>query len=108
MAFTRVCSRGDLPAGEGRRIEIGNDAIALFNVDGEFFAIEDECSHSHWSLSDGYLDGDRVECTLHMAKFCVRTGQACSLPATEAVMVFPVQINGDDVLVDITGGHYAG
>ena len=107
MAFVRVCARGDLPAGEGQKFEVGNDAIALFNVDGEFFAIEDECSHSQWSLSDGYLDGDRVECTLHMAKFCVRTGRACSLPATEAVMVFPVQINGDDVLVDIHGGHYA-
>ena len=42
-----------------------------------------------------------------MAKFCVRTGRACSLPATEAVMVFPVQLCGDDVLVDIHGGHYA-
>ena len=107
MAFVRVCSDSEVPPGEALRTESSVGPVALFNVDGEFFAIEDTCSHGQWSLADGYLTGDQIECTLHMAKFCVRTGKACTLPATKPVKVFPVERQGSDVLIDFDGGHYA-
>ena len=54
----------------------------MFNVDGEYYAIDDTCTHDKYSLADGYIDDDVVECALHMAKFSIRTGKALSLPAT--------------------------
>lgn len=105
MSFQRVCSTKELSPGEVRRLEDAGEAVALFNVDGDFYAIADTCSHGAWSLSDGYLEGDRIECSLHMAEFCVRTGKACKLPATEPVRVFLVKVIGEDVLVDFASGH---
>ena len=104
MAFTRICRIDELGAGEALRIDQGEEPIALFNVDGEFHAIQDTCSHEEWSLAEGYLEGDVVVCALHMAKFCVRTGKVCAPPATEAVKVFPVRVEGNEVFVDLAAG----
>jgi len=77
MKFTRVCERSDVPEGEALKVESGGTSVAIFNVDGELFATQDRCTHGDWSLSEGgYLDGDVVECSLHMGKFCVRTGKS--------------------------------
>jgi nitrite reductase/ring-hydroxylating ferredoxin subunit len=105
MAFVTVCQVSDVAPGQGRRIDVGPEPVALFNVDGEFHAIEDTCPHGQWSLSDGYLDGDIVECSLHMAKFCVRTGRVCAPPAPRPVKVFPVQVQGSNVLIDLADGR---
>lgn len=107
MAFTRVCGVGELDIGEALRIEQGNEPVALFNVDGTFRAVQDTCSHGQWSLADGYLEGDTIECSLHMAKFCLRTGKVCTPPATIPLKVFPVRVEGDDVLVDLAAGALA-
>lgn len=106
MSFTRVCSSNEVATGEALRVESDAGPVAIFNVDGEFYAIEDTCSHGQWSLSDGYLTGAQIECTLHMAKFCVRTGKACSLPATKPVKIFPIHKEGLDILIDFNSGHY--
>ena len=68
------------------------DRIALCNVDGEFFATTDVCSHDEASLSDGELFGHVVECPLHGARFDVRTGKALSLPAVYPVKTFEVRV----------------
>jgi nitrite reductase/ring-hydroxylating ferredoxin subunit len=107
MAFVRVCSTSEVAPGEALRTESDVGPVALFNVDGAFYAIEDTCSHGQWSLAEGYLTGTQIECTLHMAKFCVRTGKACTLPATKPVKIFPVRQQGEDVMIDFDGGHYA-
>jgi len=78
-----------------------DEPILVANVDGEFYAVQDTCSHDKWLLSDGDLEGDVVECTLHWAKFSVRTGEVKALPACLPLRTFDVTIDGDDVLVDL-------
>ncbi|ABG99105.1 biphenyl 2,3-dioxygenase, ferredoxin component (plasmid) [Rhodococcus jostii RHA1] len=104
MALTKICSSGDLAPGEMLRFEEGPEPILVCNVGGEFFATQDTCSHADWALSEGYLEDDVVECTLHWAKFCVRTGKAKALPACVPLRTFVVKLEGDDVLVDLEGG----
>ena len=106
MTYKKICAVSDLPPGEGRYIDLGPEPIGLFNVSGEFFAIDDTCTHGEWSLCDGYLDGTEIECTLHMAKFCVRTGAVLAAPATTPVKIYPVKIDGTDVFVDVDAGRY--
>lgn len=100
MTWTKACSTSEIEEGEGYQFA-RERPIALFNVDDEYFAIDDTCTHDDSSLADGYVDGDVVECAWHFAKFCIRTGAVLSLPATCPVATYPVKVEGDDVLVDL-------
>ncbi|MCA6216956.1 non-heme iron oxygenase ferredoxin subunit [Ideonella sp. B7] len=103
MAFTKACSVDDVPPGEALQVSHDAQKVAIFNVEGEFFATQDQCTHGEWSLAEGgYLDGDVVECSLHMGKFCVRTGKVKSPPPCEPLKVYPIRIEGQDVLVDFS------
>ena len=96
-----ACAVGDLPPGEALLVEWGaGEPIALYNVDGKFFATSDTCTHSKSSLSeDGYLDGAVVECALHFASFCVRTGAVLGPPANGPLATFPVVVRDGRVYV---------
>ena len=100
MGWVRACGTGDVEPGEATVLAV-DPPIAVINLEGEFFAIDDTCTHERWSLADGYIDDDVVECTLHMAKFCIRTGKALCLPATTSIHTYPVRIEGEDVMVDV-------
>jgi nitrite reductase/ring-hydroxylating ferredoxin subunit len=100
MAWVRACDISDLPDGEAMQLQT-EPAIALFNVAGEYFAIDDTCTHDKYSLADGYIDGDQVECSWHFAKFCIKTGAVLSPPATESVRSYKVEVNESDVLVEV-------
>jgi 3-phenylpropionate/trans-cinnamate dioxygenase ferredoxin component len=100
MAWKRACGREALEDGEAIQLDT-EPAIAVFNVDGQFYATSDSCTHDASSLADGYIDGDVVECSWHFAKFCIRTGEVLSLPATVSLKTFPVKVLDDDVLVDV-------
>jgi 3-phenylpropionate/trans-cinnamate dioxygenase ferredoxin subunit len=102
MARIEVCRVDELRPGEARRVEIG-DGIALFNVDGAFYATQDLCTHGQSSLAEGWLEGDTVECAWHMAKFCVKTGRALCLPATQPLRTFSVSVVGDTIVVEADG-----
>ena len=101
MPLTRICSSSDLSPGDMLRFEDGPEPILVCNVGGEFFAVQDTCSHDEWSLADGDLDDDVVECTLHWAKFSVRTGQVKALPACVALRTFVTKVEGDEVFVEL-------
>lgn len=101
MDLVRICSTDELPPGEMLRFEGPDQPILVCNVDGEFFATQDTCSHGDWPLSDGYLEDGTVECALHWAKFCVRTGTVKALPACKPLRTYPVKLDGEDVLVDL-------
>ena len=102
--WSRVCSTGDVPDSEGRRFELGGHALAVFNVDGEFFATDDLCTHGQSSLSAGYVEPDcSVECIAHMARFSLRTGAALAPPATIPIKVYPTRLDGTDVMVGLDG-----
>ncbi len=97
--FVRVARVADVPPGSVRQVEVGGHAVALANVDGEFFAIADTCTHEEASLSEGGLLGEIVVCPKHGSRFNVKTGRVLSLPAVRSVSVFPVRVEGGEVLV---------
>lgn len=98
MTWTKVCSIDDIEEGEAFKLETV-PPIAVFRVDGSFYATADTCSHADSSLSEGYVEDGQVECIWHFAKFCIRTGAAKSLPATEPIRTYEVKVEDGDVCV---------
>ena len=105
MSFERVCALSEVPEDGSLRIELPDVDVAVVNFEGEIYAIEDVCSHAEVALTDGEveeIDGvPTIECALHGSCFDLRTGEPTNLPATEPVPVYPVRVEGDDVLVDV-------
>ena len=99
--FVRACAVSDLKDGGAISVVLGGDEIAIIKTEGEVFAIRDVCSHAEVPLSEGEVYDHTIECYLHGSCFDLRTGQPTGLPATEPVPVYPVKIEGDDVLVAI-------
>ena len=103
MTAQRVCALSDLVQDEARRVEVDGVAIALvLDSSGEVHAIGDVCTHGDISLSEGFVDGESLECWAHGSAFSLRTGKPLNLPAYEPVPVFAVTVDGDDVLIDPT------
>ena len=97
-----VCAVADLPEGEGVRFEsIDLEApIAVFNVAGDFYAIDDTCTHQDASLADGFLEDDcTVECPLHASCFDLRTGKPSGPPAKEPVQTHKVVVEDGTIFV---------
>lgn len=98
--YVRACSLADFPDSGILSVEINRDEIAIVRAEGgEVFAIRDWCSHAAVPLSEGEVDGYTIECWLHNSRFDLRTGKPTGMPATQPVPVYPVKIEGDDVLV---------
>jgi nitrite reductase/ring-hydroxylating ferredoxin subunit len=101
MAFQKVMTLADLADRDCVGVALAGTQVALFRVGGELFALEDRCSHARWPLTKGVYRDGVVECALHKAQFCVRTGAALRLPATRAVRVYPLKIENGDIYVDV-------
>ena len=99
--FVRACAVSDLKDDGAISVVLGGDEIAIVKTEGEVFAIRDWCSHAAVPLSEGEVDGFTIECWLHNSRFDLRTGKPTGFPATQPVPVYPVKIEGDDVLVAI-------
>jgi 3-phenylpropionate/trans-cinnamate dioxygenase ferredoxin subunit len=91
--WIRVCATAELLPGEQRVAWDGDTPILVANVDGDLFAIEDRCTHEDFELSAGSVEDGQIECTLHGARFDLRTGAALCPPAYTPVQKFPVQID---------------
>lgn len=102
--LVRLCGRGDLAPGEAKRFDVAGLRVALVRIGDDFYAIGDRCSHEDFSLSDGEVwpDECEIECAKHGSTFDLRSGQPCSLPATQAVPVYELAIEGDDVSVVVS------
>ncbi len=105
MAWVEAGTLDDIPAGRVKLLLYEPDElrIAVCNVDGEYYAIEDVCTHDGGPLDQGDLEGDEIECPRHGARFNVRTGDATLMPAVMPVRTFPIKIEGDRVLVCTEG-----
>ena len=92
--WVRVCATGELLPGEKTTVWLGDTPVLVLNYDGDFYALEDRCSHEDYELSEGEFDGDEatIECVLHGAKFDVRDGRALCAPAYAPVAKFPVKV----------------
>lgn len=101
---TAVAKPAELGPGSMRIVEAGGLRIALCNVEGRLYAIEDRCSHDDGPLGEGTLLGDRVQCPRHGALFDVRSGAALRMPAVAPVRVFPVSVEGDRVFIEVSDG----
>jgi len=99
--FTKVCKVTDLPEGGKMVVEVDDRIVALFHVGGEFFALDDLCTHDGGTLADGPLEGHVIACPRHGAKFDVRDGRVLSMPATSNTTAHEVKVEGDDVILRI-------
>ncbi|MFT4259036.1 non-heme iron oxygenase ferredoxin subunit [Microbacterium sp.] len=103
MSAERVCGVADLETDTPLRVEPGGVPITVIkDADGTIHAIGDTCTHGDISLSEGFVEGDTVECWAHGSAFSLLTGKPQNLPAFEPVPVYIVEIDGDDVLIDPT------
>ena len=99
--WVRVAAVEQCPPGTILGLGAGNERIVLVNVEGEMYALLDRCSHQDFPLSDGELDGYRLECIYHGASFDVCTGRALQLPAIRPVKTFPVEVRDGAVFVQV-------
>jgi len=99
--FVSIAKIAETPPGTISVHDVGGLSIALCNVNGRFYAIDDVCTHDGASLDQGELQGALVECPRHGAKFDVTDGRAVVLPAVRPVKTYAVQVDGDDVKVSI-------
>ncbi|MEN9693537.1 MAG: hypothetical protein RLZZ330_1181 [Actinomycetota bacterium] len=90
------------PVGSLNHIEVDGIEIAMVHCEEGLFAVSDICSHAEVSLSDGYLNGCKLECPMHGAEFDVKTGEALSLPATKAIDTYKVTINGEGAQASVS------
>jgi nitrite reductase/ring-hydroxylating ferredoxin subunit len=102
--WRKVARASQLPPGSVRRVVLDGIEIALCNLGGEFFAVDDVCTHAYASLSEGALIGDELECPLHGGRFDVRSGAAKGGIVSEDLRRFAVRVEGDDVLIALGDG----
>ena len=101
MAWIRAAALAEVKERRVMDAEVGGEEIALYWVDDAVYATHNICTHAFARLSEGYLDGDCIECPIHQALFNVKTGEVVAPPAYDPVKTFACRIEGDDVLVDV-------
>ncbi len=99
--FVRAVRSTELSPGNGTVVELSGARIAIFNVEGTFYAMDDTCTHAGGPLSEGELDGTVVTCPWHGATFEVKTGGVLGPPAANGLRSYEVKVEGDDVLVSV-------
>jgi nitrite reductase (NADH) small subunit len=99
--FVKVAGAGEIAPGEGKAVDVGAQRIALFNVDGTFYAIDDTCTHRGGPLSEGLVAGTKVTCPWHGAVFDVTSGTVLGAPAPRDVARYNVRISGEDIEVEL-------
>jgi 3-phenylpropionate/trans-cinnamate dioxygenase ferredoxin subunit len=99
MVWIDVAAVADVPPGDYASVEIDGRFVAVFNVDGQFFAIDDLCTHDGGGLAGGAIEGDQVICPRHGARFCLRTGAALTPPAYEPVQSYLTRVSNGRIEV---------
>ena len=101
MTFVRACGVADVASGQALQVDLADRDVAVVRAGDDWYAVDDECSHAAIPLSEGDVEGCEIECWLHGSRFDLRTGKPSGPPATEPVRIYPVRVQGDDVLVDL-------
>lgn len=97
--WINVARQDEFPPGDWRSLDVDGARVAVFNLAGEYHAIEDQCTHDGGALTGGVFDGEQIVCPRHGARFSIRTGAVLAPPAYEPVATFPVRIENGMVQV---------
>ncbi len=96
----KVAETNEVPPGTAKAVDLEGRPVALFNIDGTYYAIADTCTHRGGPLSEGEVEGTIVTCPLHGATFDVTTGNVLGPPASEGVARYNVEVEGNDIKVE--------
>ena len=96
-----LCSIGDVAVGTAIKVERQGLELAVFNIEGEFYVTDDHCTHGPGSLSQGYIEGDIVECNFHQGQFNIRTGEVVLPPCFVPVKTYPVVVRDGKVVIEV-------
>ena len=100
MSLVRVCDADAVKPGEMMAVDVeGLPPVALYNIDGEFFATSNICTHAVAMLTDGYIEGDQIECPMHGGMFDIRTGAPTHFPCVEPLATYRVEVTDGAVFV---------
>ena len=97
----RVCSKSEVAPGSVKAFAIGDKTLAVYNIDGTFYVTDDECTHAAASLADGMIDGDVIECCMHMGSFHIPSGRVVEPPCEVPLRTYLVVLRNDDVFADL-------
>ena len=98
--FVKVANVSEIPPGEMKIVELDGQDVVVANVNGQFFAFANDCTHRGGPLGEGILMDEVVECPFHGGQFNVRTGEVVAAPPSEPVSTFAVRVEGDDISVE--------
>jgi 3-phenylpropionate/trans-cinnamate dioxygenase ferredoxin subunit len=101
MTRYHVAATNEIPPGYAKVVNVGDLSLAVCNVAGEFFVIDDHCTHDNGPLGEGRLVGDQIECPRHGARFNVRTGRVTRMPAVRPVKTYPISVENGAISIDI-------
>lgn len=99
--FLKVAKTDEIAPGQARLVEVHGERFALFNIDGNFYALDDTCTHSGGPLSEGAIAGEQVTCPWHGSTFDIRTGEVVGPPAREGVARYSVRVTGTDIEIEV-------
>ena len=97
----KLCKADEVAPGTALKVEADDLEVAVFNIDGEFYVINDHCTHGPGSLSEGYIDGDVIECNFHNGQFDIKTGEVVAPPCMIPVKTYPAVVEGGTVFIDV-------
>jgi nitrite reductase/ring-hydroxylating ferredoxin subunit len=101
MTRVELCNAADVDVGTALKVETGDLTLAVFNIDGAYYVIDDHCTHGPGSLSEGYIDGDVIECNFHQGQFNIRTGEVVLPPCTVPVKTYRTIVADGKVFIEL-------
>jgi len=101
MERRRVAKKSDIPQGKLKVFVVDGESIAICNIDGNFYAFKNECSHMDFPLTRGIIMGETITCPAHGSKFNLRTGEVLSMPAAYPLTTYRTMVEGDDIIIEM-------
>jgi 3-phenylpropionate/trans-cinnamate dioxygenase ferredoxin component len=99
--FVKIAKISEVSPGTAKFVEVQSNQIALFNIEGNFYAIGNTCTHRGGPLAEGSINGDEVTCPWHGSKFKISTGEVVGPPATKSVPRYNLRVQGDDIEIEL-------
>ena len=101
MPKIELCNTADVAPGTALKVETEGLVLAVFNLEGAFYVMDDACTHGPGSLSEGYIDGDVIECNFHQGQFDIRTGEVVAPPCMIPMKTYKTSVEGDKVVIEV-------